>query len=214
MSTTRTMTFALSTRLPTHSPVMGLMSNTTLSLLSLTVTGTAADDVTAASENTMIYTEWGLSFKEVVTHVINEARSLATVIMSAAAVAPSLSMTALGTVGTSPCESGRTAMTAARALMMVVTLSMLTTLVHSSKSDGGAYDHKGAGTAHKLTDCVSERSDDTHVCLPNRAACYCCTMTPLTTGSPAALSGSTICALIEPPLFLDNSCTLVTAESE
>lgn len=64
MATTRTITLTLSAVLPTHSGTTdGGLSNTTLSLRSLTVTGNAADDVTAASENAMIYTEWGLELK-------------------------------------------------------------------------------------------------------------------------------------------------------
>lgn len=64
MATTRTITFTLPTVLPTHPVTMdGGLSNTTLPLRSLTVTGNAADDVTAAPENAMIYTECGLELK-------------------------------------------------------------------------------------------------------------------------------------------------------
>lgn len=99
LSTLSTVALALTAGIPVASRTSGHLTNASISPGSASVTGTAADDVTAAAENTECYTEEGTCLCEVVYKVTSEALGLTTVTMSASVLAPALSVPSFGAIG-------------------------------------------------------------------------------------------------------------------
>lgn len=100
MSTLTAVAFTLSTGIPGATSAPGPLSNTSMSSGSTSVTGTAADDVTAAAENADCTTneEYSL-FHEVMKKVTGSSSGVSTVTLSAPRVAPALASPSVGTMG-------------------------------------------------------------------------------------------------------------------
>lgn len=100
MSTLASVALALTAGMPTGTVVSGPLANTSMSPGTAPVTGTAADDVTAATENAECNTyAYKTMFKDVVKWVTDEAVGLAAVTASASRVAPTLAVPTGGTIG-------------------------------------------------------------------------------------------------------------------